>query len=171
MKQYNVICLWNYIIVLFYCIIIRVSHHGISVWYSFSYYWQLSQSVCNLALFNLFMSSVFNVVNTDDNIQPFAASCSWPPYWNVCLNNIVSILNRAYVKKTDDINRLNRARSHTDSVHVVYKIGLVVLRTRKTEVPWNELQVKICFGGELFYVMEMCSKGKSSRGLMSSLKA
>ena len=26
----------------------------------------------------------------------------------------VSIFNRAYIKKTDDINRLNRARLHTD---------------------------------------------------------
>ncbi len=26
-------------------------------------------SVCNLALFNLFISSVFNVINTDDIIQ------------------------------------------------------------------------------------------------------
>ncbi len=32
----------------------------------------------------------------------------------MCLNNVVSILNRAYVKKTDDINRVNRARSHPD---------------------------------------------------------
>ncbi len=30
------------------------------------------------------------------------------------LSNIVSISNRAYVKKTDDINRLNSARSNTD---------------------------------------------------------
>ena len=37
----------------------------------------------------------------------------------MCLNNIVSILNRAYVKKTDDINRLNRARSYTDGESVV----------------------------------------------------
>ena len=32
----------------------------------------------------------------------------------MCFNNVVSILNRAYVKKTDDINRLNSARLHTD---------------------------------------------------------
>ena len=32
----------------------------------------------------------------------------------MCFNNFVSILNRPHVKKTDDINRLNRARSHTD---------------------------------------------------------
>ncbi len=43
---------------------------------------------------------------------------------NVCFNNVVSMsqvfdyieLDRAYVKKTDDINTLNNARSHTDGV-------------------------------------------------------
>ena len=35
-------------------------------------------------------------------------------HFEMCFNNVVSILNRAYVKKTDDINRVNRARSHTD---------------------------------------------------------
>ena len=30
------------------------------------------------------------------------------------MNNVVSILNRAYVKKTNDINKVNRFRSHTD---------------------------------------------------------
>ncbi len=35
----------------------------------------------------------------------------------MCFNNVVSILNRVYVKKTDDINSLNRARSHTDGEH------------------------------------------------------
>ncbi len=29
--------------------------------------------------------------------------------------NVVSILDRAYVNKTNDINMVNRARSHTDS--------------------------------------------------------
>ncbi len=38
----------------------------------------------------------------------------WPPFWNKCFNIVVSILNKSYIKKTDDINRLNRARSHTD---------------------------------------------------------
>ncbi len=33
---------------------------------------------------------------------------------HVCFNNVVSILNRAYVKRTDDINRLKNGRSHTD---------------------------------------------------------
>ena len=42
---------------------------------------------------------------------------------HVCLNDIVSILNRAYVKKTDEINRLNRARSHTDGGYYTAKIG------------------------------------------------
>ncbi len=42
----------------------------------------------------------------------------------MCLNNIVSILNRAYVKKTDDINRLNRVRLHTDGEY--YKVEKVI---------------------------------------------
>ncbi len=34
-----------------------------------------SPSVCDLALFNLFISSVFNVVNTHDNIQVIFPMC------------------------------------------------------------------------------------------------
>ena len=51
--------------------------------------------------------------------------CHWslmlsiPTALNVCFNNVVSILNRAYVKKTDSINRVNRARSHMDSKHPI----------------------------------------------------
>ena len=74
-----------------------------------------SPSVCDLALFNVFISSVFNVVNTGDIIQVIFQR--WRT--NICFNNVVSILNRAYVKKTDDINTFNKARSHTDGA-VVY---------------------------------------------------
>ena len=55
----------------------------------------MAPSVCELALFTLFMSLVSNVVNTDDIIQVIFPRC---------FNNVASILNRAYVKKIDDIN-------------------------------------------------------------------
>ncbi len=38
-------------------------------------------------------------------------------FQDVCLNNVVSIFNRADVKKTDEINSLIRARSHMDGEH------------------------------------------------------
>ncbi len=41
-------------------------------------------------------------------------------------NNVVVILNRAYVKKkTNDINRFNRARLHTDGENVIFERDIV----------------------------------------------
>ncbi len=37
----------------------------------------------------------------------------------MCFNNVVSILNRSYVKKTNDINTVNRVKSDTEGVFTV----------------------------------------------------
>ena len=78
-----------------------------------------SPSVCDLALFNPFMLSVFFFIYessekyvTLPSIQSADDKCH---YWNV-----KSLMSSVLLKlETNNINRLNRARSHTDGENII----------------------------------------------------
>ncbi len=81
---------------LFYSIQI---HHPYVIWLYLPYlcHWSLMSSIPTT-----FFKSFFQDGGHITTI--FTASWHRPQFWNVCFNNVVSILNRAYVKKTNNIN-------------------------------------------------------------------